>query len=219
MLLQRVTRKSLYRFRTSLGGSSSAGSLWQQFAMRIWLIPIRRNQNTEKEKPTLRIILNTHLTRNIVLHTTTIPTLHATPTHTTLTYSTLPHCITSHTLLPLHTTPIPCYINTPIPTHATHSRFIQQGFPLSLHNMLYSTPTIKRRNLPYLISIKESRARERTPGSSKQTQSHTHVMPTHVHVHATPPHHEVQVTGYEHAPGLYCPSKAKAIMIILCSPK
>ena len=86
----------------------------------------------------LRIILNTLLSRNTALHTTTIPTLHATPTHTTLTHSTLPHCITSHTLLPLHTTPTPCYINTPIPTHATHSRFIQQGFPLSLH-MLYST--------------------------------------------------------------------------------
>ena len=140
MLLQRVIRKSLYRFRTSLGGSSSAGSLWQQFViMRIRLIPIKRNQNTEKRKTaTAHHIKHTPLTRNTVLHTTTIPTLHATPTHTTLTHSTLPHCITSHTLLPLHTTPIPCYTNTPIPTHATHSRFIQQGFPLSLH-MLYST--------------------------------------------------------------------------------
>ena len=143
MLLQRVTRKSLYRFRTSLGGSSSAGCLSQHFViMRIRLIPIKRNQKTgrkkKNKKPPLRIILNTLLSRNTALHTTTIPTLHATPTHTTLTHSTLPHCTTSHTPLPLHTTPTPRYINTPIPTHATHSRFIQQGFSLSLH-MLYST--------------------------------------------------------------------------------
>ena len=183
MLLQRVTRKSLYRFRTSFGGSSSAGGLWQQFAMRIRLIPIRRNQNTEKEKPTLRIILNTHLTLNIVLPTTTIPTLHATPTHTTLTYSTLPHCITSHTLLPLshrymlhqHAYTNTCYTFT---LHSPHhlelitqhvifyyaqKTYIQDLYatppPAPLLNIQY--PTIKRRNLPYLISPKQ------------QTQSHT----------------------------------------------
>ena len=139
MLLQRVTRKSLYRFRTSLGGSSSAGCLSQHFViMRIRLIPIKRNQKTGRKK---------NATAHHIKHTTI--TQHSTPhnhhpnapcyanTHYTDTqYSTTLHYI--HTPLPLHTTPTPCYINTPIPTHATHTRFLQQGFPLSLH-MLYST--------------------------------------------------------------------------------
>ena len=161
--------------------------------MRIRLIPIKRNQNTEKRKTaTAHHIKHTPLTRNTVLHTTTIPTLHATPTHTTLTYSTLPHCITSHTL-PLHTNPVPTLHATPtrlyqhmLHIHAsfnTPSRtnrvpvlitqhvifyyaqktYVQDLYatppPAPLLNIQY--PTIKRRNLPYLISPKQ------------QTQSHT----------------------------------------------
>ena len=191
MLLQRVTRKSLYRFRTSFGGSSSAGDLWQHFVMRIRLIPNKRNQKNEKKGgkiTTAHHIKHTPLTRNTVLHITTIPTLHATPTHTTLTYSTLPHCITSHTLLPLshrymlhqHAYTNTCYTFTLHSTHHLESTgvlilithvifyyaqktYIQDLYatppPAPLLNIQY--PTIKRRNLPYLISPKQ------------QTQSHT----------------------------------------------
>ena len=141
MLLQRVTRKSLYRFRTSLGGSSSAGCLSQHFViMRIRLIPIKRNQKTGREK---------NATAHHIKHTTI--TQHSTPhnhhpnapcyanTHYTDTqYSTtlhyiphIPHTTTTshypHPMLHQHSYTNTCYTftlhSTGVPTLITHVIF------------------------------------------------------------------------------------------------
>ena len=171
MLLQRVTRKSLYRFRTSLGGSSSAGCLSQHFViMRIRLIPIKRNQKTGKKKEnpaTAHHIKHTTITQHSTPHyhhpnAPCYANTHYTDTQYTTTLHYIPHTTTtpSHTLLPhyYHTNPFQrymlhqhAYTNTcyTFTLHSTH-HLEPTGFPFSLHNMLYSTTHRKLMSKTYM---------------------------------------------------------------------
>ena len=138
MLLQRVTRKSLYRFRTSLGGSSSAGCLSQHFViMRIRLIPIKRNQKTGREKnATAHHIKHTTITQHSTPHNhhpnaPCYANTHYTDTQYSTTLHYIPHTTTTshypHPMLHQHSYTNTCYTytlhSTGVPTLITHVIF------------------------------------------------------------------------------------------------
>ena len=131
VLLQRVTRKSLYRFRTSLGGSSSAGCLSQHFViMRIRLIPIKRNQKNGKKKEnpaTAHHIKHTTITQHSTPHyhhpnAPCYANTHYTDTQYSTTLHYIPHTTTTshypHPMLHQHSYTNTCYTFT---LHSTHN--------------------------------------------------------------------------------------------------